>query len=210
MKNHLMTVFFILVIFSLNVKINSKKAKTNINKSKKKNIKKNNNSINHIPLADAIRPSDISRELFCDACQAIIIESIKNLRNLYKESDVIFYLTNGICSQKNFEGYHFSKPEMEIACEVFISEYYDEIEKVLMERNPKIDRKEKIIQKLCFDKIKACNGVELENIRPIKSQIINGELYDIENVEEIYQVYPKIEEVNFGEDMLKENNKSEL
>ena len=154
MKNHLMTVFFILAIFSLNVKISSKKAKTNTNKSKKKNIKKNNNSINHIPLADAMRPSDISRELFCDACQAIIIESIKNLRNLYKESDVIFYLTNGICSQKNFEGYHFSKPEIEIACEVFISEYYDEIEKVLMERNPKIDRKEKIIQKLCFDKIK--------------------------------------------------------
>lgn len=210
MKNYLFTVFFILVIFSLNVKISSKKSKTTINKPKKKSIKKINNSKNHIPLADEIRPSDISRELFCDACQAIIIESIKNLRNLYKESDVIFYLTNGICSQKNFDGYHFSKPEMEIACEVFIGEYYDEIEKVLMERNPKIDTKEEIIQKLCFDKIKACNGVELENIRPIKSQIINGELYDIENVEETYQVYPKIEEVNFAEDILKENNQSEL
>lgn len=187
-------------------------------KTAKNKIPKLNNSYKkrNIKLADEIRPSDISRELFCDVCQAIIKEAIKNLRYLNKESDVIFYLTNGICLQNNFNDYHFSKPEMEIGCEVFISEYYEQIQKLLIKRNPKLEKDDNLIQKFCFEKIKACNGVNLSNIKPIKSEIINGELYDIENVEKTYKVYPKIEEVNYEdeilkrEDNLKENNKSEL
>ena len=160
--------------------------------------------------ADSVRPTDISRELFCDVCQAIIVEALKNLRNLYKESDVISYLTNEICLQKNFNNYHFSKPEMEIGCEVFLGEYYDDIQKLLIERNPKSDTKEKLINNFCYDKIKACNGVDLTNIKPIESEIINGELYDIENVEKTYRVYPKIEEDNYGEDDFKKNMNSQL
>ena len=105
---------------------------------------------------------------------------------------------------------------MEIGCEVFIGEYYDEIQQLLIERNPKIDSKEKLINNFCISKIKACNGVDLTNIKPIESEIINGELYDIENVENTYKVYPRIEEVNYGENLLKgeddlkERNKSEL
>jgi hypothetical protein len=118
-------------------------------KYSKKNQYKNKSETNrqkNINTADTIRPSDISRELFCDACQAIIIEALNSLRNLKKESDIIFYLSNRVCSQEKYNGYHFSNPEMEIACEVFLGEYYDEVEKLLIERNPKIDTKEKLIQ----------------------------------------------------------------
>ena len=188
---------------------------------KKKNSKKDSQknmdydrSTKYIKTADSIRPTDISRELFCDACQAIIIEALNSLRNLKKESDIIFYLSNRICSQEKYTDYHFSKPEMEIACEVFMGEYYDEVERLLIERNPKNDTKEKLIQNLCYDQIEACNGVDLSNIKPIESEIVNGELYDIENVEETYQMYPTIEEVNFGDgeedDILKDKNESEL
>ena len=162
-----------------------------------------------IKLSDSIRPSDISRELFCDVCQAIIIEALKNLRNLYKESDVISYLTGNICLQKNFENYHFSKPEMEIGCEVFLGEYYDELEKLLIKRDIKRDTKDSLIQHFCFERIQACDGVDLSNIKPIKAEIVNGELYDIENVEQNYKVYPRIEEVNY-EDIISKENKSEL
>ena len=201
MKRNFILIFIIIFIICIpNVKVQCKKRNSNTKKKKnKKNILNATKPISlplALPMADEIRPSDISRELFCDVCQAIIIEALKNLRNLHKESDIIYYLTNGVCLQKNFNGYHFSKPEMEIGCEVFISEYYDEIEKLLIERNPRVDTKEKLIQNFCFEKIKACNGVELDNIKPIESQIINGELYDIENVEETYKVYPEIEEVN--------------
>ena len=201
MKRNFILIFIIIFIICIpNVKVQCKKRNSNTKKKKnKKNILNATKPISlpvSLPMADEIRPSDISRELFCDVCQAIIIEALKNLRNLHKESDIIYYLTNGVCLQKNFNGYHFSKPEMEIGCEVFISEYYDEIEKLLIERNPRVDTKEKLIQNFCFEKIKACNGVELDNIKPIESQIINGELYDIENVEETYKVYPEIEEVN--------------
>ena len=192
-------------------KIDSKKKYSK--KSQYKNMGEANRQKN-IQKADSIRPSDISRELFCDACQAIIIEALNNLRNLKKESDIIFYLSNRVCSKEKYENYHFSKPEMEIACEVFMGEYYDEVENLLVERNPKSDTKEKLIQNLCYDNIEACNGVDLSKIKPIESEIVNGELFDIENVEETYQMYPTIEEANFpdGEedDIHKEKNESEL
>jgi hypothetical protein len=211
-KRNLILIFIILVICIANDKVQCKKRKTNEKKKIKEKTKTKLNTKKQltVPMADEIRPSDISRELFCDACQAIIIEALKNLRNLHKESDITFYLTNGVCLQKNFNGYHFSKPEMEVGCEVFIGVYYDEIEKLLIERNPKVDTKEKLIQNLCFDKVKACNGVKLDNIKPIESQIVNGELYDIQNVETTYQVYPKIEEVDYNEDIIKDNIKPEL
>ena len=47
---------------------------------------------NYITPADLIRPTDVSRELFCDVCHGIFTEALKNLRNLKKESDVTFYL----------------------------------------------------------------------------------------------------------------------
>ena len=186
---------FLILILVLSFPFFSSKTKTKINKK--------------IKLSDSIRPSDISRELFCDVCQAIIAEALKNLRNLCKESDVISYLTGNICLQKNFENYHFSKPEMEIGCEVFLGEYYDELEKLLIERNIEKDTKDSLIQYFCFERIKACDGVDLSNIKPIKAEIVNGELYDIENVEQNYKVYPRIEEVNY-EDTISKENKSEL
>ena len=212
MQRKLIQILFTLLLFSYNFNINCKFNKNN--KKHKKQI--NNNSIpvnktKKLKISDEIRPSDVSRELFCDVCQAIIIEALKNLRNLNKESDIVFYLTNGICSQNNFNDYHFSKPEMEIGCEVFMGEYGDEIQKLLMERNPKVDNDKKLIQNFCYDEIKACNGVDVSNIKPIEYEIINGELYDIENVETTYKVKPRIEEVNFGEENIKENNsKNEL
>ena len=201
--------FLILYFLFLSNKINCRQ------KSKKK-IKTKNNPQSHVPLADSIRPSDISKELFCDACHAFFIEAIKNLRNLNKESDVTFYLNNRrICAQENFKGYHFSTPEMEIGCEVLIGEYYDEVQQILIERNPHIDTNETLVRKFCYRKIKACNGVDLSRYKPIEHEIINGELYDLEPVEEVYRVTPKITEIDYNNtsDIFNEtnnNNNTEL
>ena len=206
MKKYLFSILIIITTLLCYYKIKCKKGQIH-----KRKHKDNSSIFNKtIKFADEIRPSDVSRELFCDVCQAVIIEALKNLRNLYKESDVIFYLTNEICLQKNFNNYHFSKPEMEIGCEIFFGEYFDAIQKLLIERNLKTDTKKELINSFCYEQTKACNGVNLKNIKPIKSQIINGELYDIENVEESYHVYPTIVEDNYGEDSFKEKNKSEL
>ncbi len=186
--------FLILYFIFLSNKINCR------TKSKKK-IKTRNNPQSHIPLADSIRPSDISKELFCDACHAFFIEAIKNLRNLNKESDVTFYLNNrNICSYKNFNGYHFSGPEIEVACEVVIGEYYDEVEKLLIERIPNKDTEVTLINKFCYDKIKACDGVDLSKFKPIDAEVIDGQIYEKETEEEIVKAYPIIEDVNFDDD----------
>ena len=173
----------------------------NCKEKPKKSKKTKYNSPKYIPPADLIRPTDITRELFCDICQAIFTEALKNLRLLNKESDVAYYLNNNkICAQKNFDGYHFSNPEMEIACEVFISEYYDEVEKTLIERNTTKDTNVTLINKFCYKTIKACNGVDLSKFKPIKAEIVDGELYDVETVEKVYRVTPKVEEVDIGDD----------
>ena len=162
----------------------------------KKNKRKKDTSENGIPKADSIRPSDISRELFCDVCHGIFTEALKNLRNLKKESDVTFYLNNkDFCSYKNFNGYHFSNPEMEVGCEVFIGEYYEEIQKLLMERNLNKDTNATLIDKFCYKTINACDGVDLSKFKPVNTEVIDGELFDVETEEKVYSVVPKIEDV---------------
>ena len=167
----------------------------------KKNKRNKDTSKNDIPKADSIRPSDISRELFCDVCHGIFTEALKNLRNLKKESDVTFYLNNkDFCSYKNFNGYHFSNPEMEVGCEVFIGEYYEEIQKLLMERNLNKDTNATLIDKFCYKTINACDGVDLSQIKPVNTEVIDGKLFDVETEEKIISAIPHIEDVDIGDD----------
>ena len=155
-----------------------------------------------MPLAELVRPTDVPKELFCDSCQAIIKEALKNLRNLSKESDVLFYLSNNPCEQNKYNDYPFSVPEMGIGCETFMAEYFEEIKKLLVQRNIK-DSGDVLIKKMCYEETQACKGVDLSKIKPIENEIVNGELYDIENVEENYEVYPTID--NYGEYELKKS-----
>ena len=185
----------LILCFIFNANIINCKVKHNKNKRNTYTSKSN------ISKADAIRPTDISKELFCDACHGIITEALKNLRNLKKESDVAFYLNNKeFCSYKNFNGYHFSNPEMEVACEVLIGEYYDEVEKLLMERIPNKDTKETLIDKFCYKTINACDGVDLSQIKPINTEVIDGKLFDVETEEKVISAIPHIEDVDIGDD----------
>ena len=194
---------FIILCFLLNYSlINCKKKKIKKPKKNPKPVYYHNNiynNQNYIPPADFIRPSEVSRELFCDTCQALFTEAVKNLRNLIKEKDVTYYLQNNICSEDNFKGYHFTRSDMEEACEIFIGHYYDEFEKTLMERIPNKDTNETLIKKFCYRKIKACNGVDLSKYLIAKTEVIDGELYDVETEEKIYKVMPKIEDVSLDE-----------
>ena len=194
----------LILIFIYHIDIINCKAKH------KKNKKKKDTSENGIPKADSIRPSDISRELFCDVCHGIFTEALKNLRNLKKESDVTFYLNNkDICSYKNFNGYHFSNPEMEVGCEVFIGEYYEEIQKLLIERNLNKDTNVTLIYKFCYKTINACDGVDLSKFKPVNTEVIDGELFDVETEEKVYSVVPKIEDVGAEDEDMENFDKGE-
>jgi len=39
-----------------------------------------------------------------------------------------------------------------------------------------------LIRKFCYKTIKACNGVDLTRFKPIKAEIVNGELYDLSTI----------------------------
>ena len=54
--------------------------------------------------------------------------------------------------------------------------------------------------KFCYDKIKACDGVDLSKFKPIDAEVIDGQIYEKETEEEIVKAYPIIEDVNFDDD----------
>ena len=49
---------------------------------------------------ESIRPSQVSPELLCVSCQAIINEAVKRLGKQSKESEVLFYLDK-VCDLKD-------------------------------------------------------------------------------------------------------------
>lgn len=55
------------------------------------------------------RPSNISPELFCDACLAIVKEAAKELRGKKKESDVLEVLENA-CDSERYYTYRKTYP----------------------------------------------------------------------------------------------------
>jgi cytochrome c-type biogenesis protein CcmH/NrfF len=55
------------------------------------------------------RPEKVTKELYCDACQAIIKESIKELRGKKKESDVYDIMDN-LCNPEKYYTYRKDFP----------------------------------------------------------------------------------------------------
>ena len=144
---------FIVIIFSVFPYIFSKK---------KKKKEKNPNDL---------RPTSISKELFCDACQAIIQEAIKRLRGLKKESDVLNYLTK-VCDPERYNIYHFPPPQMREGCEAFYGAYGDEVEKVLINR----DDDANLVKQFCYEETRVCNGVDFKNLNMFDDTItVDGE-----------------------------------
>ena len=148
--------FTIILLLSFLLKVLSKKKR-----------KKNKT----FPDPESVRPSSVSKELFCDACEAIIKEACKNLRGKKKESDVEFYLTD-VCNPEKYNIYHFPPPDMGRGCREFVAVYGDEIPKVLINRN----NDEEPVQILCYDTTKVCVNIDWGNISPMDDSImIDGE-----------------------------------
>ncbi len=133
-------------------------------KKKKKGNKKDKNPLNK-------RPSSISPELFCDSCQAILKEAMKELRGKKSEADVYDYMTT-VCKPEKYNIYHFPPPEMREGCEAFVAAWDDEIPKALINR----ENDEVPIQKLCYEKTKACENIDWNNVKQMDDSImIDGE-----------------------------------
>lgn len=157
--------FTIILLLSFLLKVLSKKKR-----------KKNKT----FPDPESVRPSSVSKELFCDACEAIIKEACKNLRGKKKESDVEFYLTD-VCNPEKYNIYHFPPPDMGRGCREFVAVYGDEIPKVLINRN----NDEEPVQILCYDTTKVCVNIDWGNISPIDDSImIDGEPVKMSDLQE--------------------------
>ena len=164
--------FFSIINYSLSKEEKSKKQKPS--KGKKRNKKSDNLMENGLPTPDSIRPTNVSPELLCDSCQAIISEAVKRLGKQTKSSEVLFYLDK-VCDPQRYNIYHFPPPDMKTGCEVFVGAYNDEVERILIGR--KIDLStDDLIQDLCFKTTKVCENVDFNNIKSMDDTItIDGE-----------------------------------
>ena len=164
--------FFSIINYSLSKEEKSKKQKTS--KGKKRNKKSDNLMENGLPTPDSIRPTNVSPELLCDSCQAIISEAVKRLGKQTKSSEVLFYLDK-VCDPQRYNIYHFPPPDMKTGCEVFVGAYNDEVERILIGRKLDLSTDD-LIQDLCFKTTKVCENVDFNNIKSMDDTItIDGE-----------------------------------
>lgn len=133
---------------------------TGLAEAKKKKKKKTKDPLNK-------RPSSVSAELFCDACLAVLKETMKELRGKKKESDVIDAMTD-VCNPEKYNIYHFPPPDMREGCVAFVSAWDEEIQKVLINRKDD----ETPVQQLCYDITKACENVDWNNIKSFDDTIM--------------------------------------
>ena len=169
--------FLIFLLFSLidhSLAKEEKTKKTKSSKGKKKSKKSDNLMENGLPTPDSIRPTNVSPELLCDSCQAIISEAVKRLGKQTKSSEVLFYLDK-VCDPQRSNIYHFPPPDMKTGCEVFIGAYNDEVERILIGRKLDLSTDD-LIQDLCFKTTKVCENVDFNNIKSMDDTItIDGE-----------------------------------
>ena len=175
--------FLIILFFSLIFQTASKDEQNpKQTKKKKKKIKKSDNLMeNGLPTPESIRPTNVSPELLCDSCQAIISEAVKRLGKQTKSSEVLFYLDK-VCDPQRYNIYHFPPPDMKTGCETFVGAYNDEVERVLIGR--KLDlTADDLIQDLCFKTTKVCENVDFNNIKAMDDTImVDGEPVKIDDL----------------------------
>lgn len=163
---------------------------TSLTDEKKKKKKRNNKKKSNDPLNR--RPSSVSPELFCDACQAILKEAMKELRGKKRESDVIDYMTT-VCKPDKYNIYHFPPPEMREGCEAFVAAWDEEIPKVLINR----ENDEVPVQKLCYEITKACENIDWNNVKQMDDSImIDGQpvkIADLQKQQDEESSEPKTE-----------------
>ena len=126
--------FLIFLLFSfINLSLTKEEKKNKSKSSKKKKNPKNKDNLmeNGLPTPESIRPTNVSPELLCDSCQAIISEAVKRLGKQTKSSEVLFYLDK-VCDPQRYNIYHFPPPDMKTGCEVFVGAYNDEVERILI------------------------------------------------------------------------------
>ena len=169
--------FLIFLLFSLidySLTKEEKTKKTKSSKGKKRSKKSDNLMENGLPTPDSIRPTNVSPELLCDSCQAIISEAVKRLGKQTKSSEVLFYLDK-VCDPQRYNIYHFPPPDMKTGCEVFVGAYNDEVERILIGRKLDLSTDD-LIQDLCFKTTKVCENVDFNNIKSMDDTItIDGE-----------------------------------
>ena len=176
--------FLILLLFSLiNELLAADEPKHKAkNPKKKKKVKKSDKLMeNGLPTPDSIRPSNVSPELLCDSCQAIISEAVKRLGKQTKSSEVLFYLDK-VCDPQRYNIYHFPPPDMKTGCEAFVGAYNDEVERVLIGRKLDLSADD-LIQDLCFKTTKVCENVDFNNIKAMDDTImVDGEPVKIDDL----------------------------
>lgn len=104
---------------------------------------------------DNRRPSTVEPLLYCNACQAIVREVLKKIKDSKREYDVTDAISD-MCQYKYFSVYEYPPPDMKKGCEAFMAAWNDELETALIKRA----NNSEIEDQVCREITHACEGVE--------------------------------------------------
>lgn len=109
---------------------------------------------------DPRKPTEVTDELMCHSCHALVAEVHKKLHRKASESDV-YDAVEGICSMDSFRTYKFIPPQMVKGCNAFKDEFGDNVEALIL-RGVKVgDSTRAIEDRVCQD---ACDGVTYQSM----------------------------------------------
>jgi hypothetical protein len=119
------------------------------------------------------KPRQMSAELYCSACQAMVREGSARLRHRTLESDVV-EMMESFRDMWNFKMYEYPPPEMIKGITALLAEYEEEYEQAMVHRFDKDD----VEHYFCHEVTKACIGVDLSFPPPSPDDgnaMVNGE-----------------------------------
>ncbi|CAD8156079.1 unnamed protein product [Paramecium octaurelia] len=110
----------------------------------------------------SVRPRTFDKHIYCMGCQAIIRETLKEIKQ--SRSEVLIEDALSRVCEKEFKGYAYISRTVESGCTVFIGGWRDQLSEHLMKR----ESNESIEDEFCVQYTKACfeiNPLEVQEYR---------------------------------------------
>eukprot|EP00301_Raphidiophrys_heterophryoidea_P026613 c9230_g1_i1.p1 GENE.c9230_g1_i1~~c9230_g1_i1.p1 ORF type:complete len:222 (+),score=66.28 c9230_g1_i1:43-666(+) len=106
------------------------------------------------------KPTEITKELLCETCHAVVRETIKELDGRTYASDVLTVLED-ICKPASFRVYKFIPPKMVEGCIALWRRFQGDIEDSLVDALASSTDSESIDDQLCSTQ-SFCKGIEFQ------------------------------------------------
>ena len=107
---------------------------------------------------------DMSKELYCAGCRAVVTESLKYLMGSKNEMDIYFVLEN-VCDRQYTDSYQYRPHLIAEACTNVLIDFEAKVADELRLRDDDMSDKD-LIKEICEKQTQACLKVDMQQFKP--------------------------------------------